>query len=67
MAGEDGSVRFAAKTMRVTSLSSGAAVSTMFVSSMLVEQGRELERLFNLNGDVRELYREDGEAHCYHP
>ena len=33
----------------------------------VVEQGRELERLYNLNGDVRELYREDGEAHCYHP
>ena len=33
----------------------------------VVDQGRELERLFNLNGDVRELYREDGEAHCYHP
>ena len=32
----------------------------------LVEQGKELERLFNLNGEVRELYREDGEAHCYH-
>lgn len=33
----------------------------------VVEQGKELERLFNLNGEVRELYREDGEAHCYHP
>ena len=33
----------------------------------VVEQGRELERLYNLNGDIRELYREDGEAHCYHP
>jgi len=33
----------------------------------VVDQGRELERLFNLNGSVRELYREDGEAHCYHP
>ena len=32
----------------------------------LVDEGRELERLFNLNGEVRELYREDGEAHCYH-
>jgi sigma-E factor negative regulatory protein RseB len=32
----------------------------------VVEQGKELERLFNLNGEVRELYREDGEAHCYH-
>ena len=33
----------------------------------VAEQGRELERLYNLNGDVRELYRVDGEAHCYHP
>ena len=33
----------------------------------VVEQGRELERLYNLNGDERELYREDGEARCYHP
>ena len=33
----------------------------------VVEQGRELERLYNLNGDVRELYREEGEARCYHP
>jgi sigma-E factor negative regulatory protein RseB len=32
----------------------------------VVDQGKELERLFNLNGDVRELYREDGEARCYH-
>jgi sigma-E factor negative regulatory protein RseB len=32
----------------------------------VVDQGRELERLYNLNGDVRELYREDGEARCYH-
>ncbi len=33
----------------------------------VVEQGKELERLYNLNGDIHELYREDGEAHCYHP
>ena len=33
----------------------------------VVDQGRELERLYNLNGDVRELYREDGVAYCYHP
>ncbi|MDA0272596.1 MAG: hypothetical protein O3C68_05025, partial [Proteobacteria bacterium] len=32
----------------------------------VVDQGRELERLYNLNGDVRELYREDGVAYCYH-
>jgi sigma-E factor negative regulatory protein RseB len=32
----------------------------------LVDEGRELERLFNLNGDARELYREDGEVRCYH-
>ena len=32
----------------------------------VVNQGREIERLFNLNGDVRELYRENGEARCYH-
>jgi sigma-E factor negative regulatory protein RseB len=32
----------------------------------VLEQGKELERLYTLNGDVRELYREDGEARCYH-
>lgn len=31
------------------------------------EDGVEQERLFNLNGDVRELYRKNDEVVCYHP
>lgn len=31
------------------------------------EEGVETERLYNLNGDVRELFREDAEVFCYHP
>lgn len=30
-------------------------------------QGRETERLFNLNGAVRELFRQGDEVHCFHP
>ncbi len=33
----------------------------------VVEDGHESERLFNLNGEVRELFRQDDEVHCYHP
>lgn len=33
----------------------------------VVEDGVETERLFNLNGEVRELYRENNEVHCFHP
>lgn len=29
--------------------------------------GNEVERLFNMNGEVRELFRENDEARCYHP
>jgi len=32
-----------------------------------MEDGVEKERLFNLNGEVRELYREDDEIICLHP
>ena len=32
-----------------------------------VKDGAESERLFNLNGEVRELYRHDGSILCYHP
>jgi len=32
-----------------------------------MEDGVEKERLFNLNGKVRELYREDNEIICLHP
>ncbi len=31
------------------------------------DNGQETERLFNLNGEVRELYRHDDEVMCYHP
>ncbi|MBT4493978.1 MAG: hypothetical protein HOC70_12095 [Gammaproteobacteria bacterium] len=31
------------------------------------DEGIETERLFNLNGDVRELFRENDEVVCYHP
>ena len=31
------------------------------------EAGKEKERLFNLNGAVREVLREGGEVICYHP
>ena len=30
-------------------------------------EGRETERLFNLNGAVRELFRREDEVHCFHP
>ncbi len=33
----------------------------------LAEAGRERERLFNLNGEVREVLREDNDIVCYHP
>ena len=33
----------------------------------LAEDGHEMERLFNLNGEVRELYREDDQVQCFHP
>ena len=29
--------------------------------------GNEVERLFNMNGEIRELFRENDEARCYHP
>jgi sigma-E factor negative regulatory protein RseB len=31
------------------------------------ELGKETERLFNLNGQVREVYREDDRVLCFHP
>lgn len=31
------------------------------------EDGQEIERLFNLNGDEREMFRQGDEAVCYHP
>ena len=33
----------------------------------LYEAGKEKERLFNLNGELREVLREDGEVICHHP
>lgn len=33
----------------------------------IAEEGREMERLINLNGEVRELYRENDEILCYYP
>lgn len=32
----------------------------------VVDDGVEMERLFNLNGEEREMYREGDEARCYH-
>ena len=32
-----------------------------------VEDGVEMERLFNLNGEVREIYRENDRVRCFHP
>ncbi len=32
-----------------------------------VRDGKEIERLYNMNGEVRELLRQDGEVVCLHP
>ena len=33
----------------------------------VVQEGREFERLYNLNGPVRELYREEEKTSCFQP
>ena len=44
----------------------GSTYSTVRIVHRMVE-GLETERLFNLNGDVRELYRQGDEVVCHHP